>query len=138
MKTPIDAYSLHSRIMPAIISVLPFLILLYFLSEMSSLEDVIAYLGTLRFYGGLTISLVFIYAFAMVARITSKAFESACFKQKNGFPTVLPLSQVKKQYQYQGRMLGMWVIPTHGGQKHLATKILNWTFYLHWVMVDKK
>ena len=98
MKILIDTYSLHSRVLPAIIAAMPFFILLYFLTGISAFADMFAYLGTLKFYGGLSLSIVFLYAFAMLARITSKAFESAYFKRKSGFPTTYLMLYENQQY----------------------------------------
>lgn len=87
MKIIFDEYTWKARILPCIISVIPLCILWFFLSENVQLKELGAYLLGLKFYGGITLSIVFLYFYAQVLRITSKIIEEKLFYNKAGFPT---------------------------------------------------
>lgn len=82
-----NAYTIYARFFPCIISALPLFILWFFLSDNIQLKELGAYLLSLKFYGGTTLSIVFLYFYAQVLRITSKIIEKKHFQNKTGFPT---------------------------------------------------
>jgi hypothetical protein len=82
-----NAYTIYARFFPCIISALPLLVLWFFLSDNIKLKELGTYLLSLKFYGGITLSIVFLYFYAQVLRITSKIIEEKLFHNKAGFPT---------------------------------------------------
>lgn len=87
MSKIIDVYSIYARFFPSIISSLPFFISWFFLAENVRLRELGSFLLSLQFYGGVTLSVVGLYFFAQVIRITSKYFEGVYFIKQGGFPT---------------------------------------------------
>lgn len=87
MKKILDGYVLYARFFPTIISALPLFILWFFLSENHHLRELLVFLLNIRFYGGITISLVALYLYAQIIRVTSKYFENRYFVRDLGFPT---------------------------------------------------
>lgn len=98
MKIKFDTYTIIARFFPAIISALPFFVLLFFISEIQSLRDLISYLSNLRFYGTVTFSIVFLYFYAELIRITSKCFERKYFLKEKGFPTTYLMLFENREY----------------------------------------
>jgi len=86
MKVIFDEYTWKARIFPCIISVLPVFIIWFFLSENIQLRELTSFLLSIKFYGGITFSIVFLYFYAQVIRITSKYFENKYFIHNSGFP----------------------------------------------------
>jgi len=82
-----NTYTIYARFFPCIISALPLFILWFFLSENIQLKELVTYLLSLKFYGGITLSFVFLYFYAQVLRITSKIIQKKLFLGKTGFPT---------------------------------------------------
>jgi len=82
-----NSYTIYARFFPCIISALPLFILWFFLSENIQFKELVTYLLSLKFYGGITLSIVFLYFYAQVIRITSKIIEKKHFHNKAGFPT---------------------------------------------------
>jgi hypothetical protein len=82
-----STYTIYARFFPCIISALPLFILWFFLSENIQIKELGAYLLSLKFYGGTTLSIIFLYFYAQVLRITSKIIEKTYFHHKAGFPT---------------------------------------------------
>lgn len=87
MRVSFNTYTLYARFFPAIISALPLFILWFFLSENLQLKELLTFLLSIKFYGGITISVVALYFFAQIIRITSKYFENKYFIRYLGFPT---------------------------------------------------
>jgi hypothetical protein len=87
MKKLMDTYTIYARFFPCIISALPLFVLWFFLSRNVQLRELWAFLSGLKFYGGVGISLVALYFYAQVIRITSKFFEDKYFLGNAGFPT---------------------------------------------------
>lgn len=84
----IDSYSLYARFFPSIVSSLPFFVIWFFLADNLRLKELGSFLLSLEFYGGTTLSVVGLYFYAQVIRITSKWFEGKIFStHTNGFPT---------------------------------------------------
>lgn len=82
-----NSYTIYARFFPCIISALPLFVLWFFLSENIQLKELVTYLLSLKFYGGITLSIVFLYFYAQVLRITSKIIEKKYFHHRAGFPT---------------------------------------------------
>jgi len=82
-----STYTIYARFFPCIISALPLFILWFFLSENIQLKELGTFLLSLKFYGGITLSIVFLYFYAQVLRITSKFIQKTLFLDKAGFPT---------------------------------------------------
>jgi len=104
-----NTYTFYARFFPCIISALPLFILWFFLSENIQLKELGAYLLSLKFYGGVTLSVVFLYFYAQVLRITSKIIETKLFHDKTGFPTTYLMTYVddtfSKSYKEKYRSL---------------------------------
>jgi len=87
MSKIIDTYSIYARFFPSIVSSLPFFVIWFFLADNLRLKELGSFLLSLEFYGGVTLSVVGLYFYAQVIRITSKYFENIYFIKRNGFPT---------------------------------------------------
>ena len=82
-----NTYTIYARFFPCIISAMPLFVLWFFLSANIQLRELGAYLLSLKFYGGITLSIVFLYFYAQVLRITSKIIEKKPFHDTAGLPT---------------------------------------------------
>jgi hypothetical protein len=80
-------YTIYARFFPCIISALPLFVLWFFLSDNIQLKELGNYLLSIKLYGGITLSVVFLYFYAQVLRITSKIIEENLFHKKAGFPS---------------------------------------------------
>ena len=98
MKAIFSEYTWKSRFFPCIISILPLLVLWAFLSENVKLRDLWAFLSSIKFYGGVTLSLVFLYSYAQIIRVTSKYFENKYFVKKLGFPTTYLMTYADRTF----------------------------------------
>lgn len=87
MRASFNNYTLYARFFPAIISALPLFILWFFLAENRQLNELLTFLLSIKFYGGVTISVVALYFYAQIIRIASKYFENKYFIDNLGFPT---------------------------------------------------
>jgi len=87
MRKIIDSYSIYARFFPGIISSLPFFIIWFFLAENWRLRELGSFLLSIEFFGGATFSIVGLYFYSQVIRITSKYFEDKYFVKAAGFPT---------------------------------------------------
>lgn len=87
MENPISTYTIHARFFPAIISSLPLFILWYYFSKEAEFKALSEYILSITFFKEFTISIVFLYFFSQVIRVTSKVFEDKYFIKEEGFPT---------------------------------------------------
>ena len=87
MKVVFDTYTIYARFFPALISAFPLLILWFFLSPISEMQGLMKYVFSLRFFGSLTLGVVFLYFFSQLTRTTSKVLERKYFIDSKGFPT---------------------------------------------------
>lgn len=87
MQKNFDSYTIYARYFPCIISAFPFFILWFFLSKNIQLKELAIFLTSLKFWGTISLSVVVLYFYAQVIRITSKYFENKFFISKQGFPT---------------------------------------------------
>ena len=87
MKVKFDNYTVVARFFPSIISLMPFLILLYYLLLLTEFSDLFKFLSNFKFIGYISISVVVLYFYSQIIRITSKYFENKFFLLKQGFPT---------------------------------------------------
>ncbi len=107
--TKFNTYTIYARFFPCIISALPLFVLWFFLSDNIQLKELGAYLLGLKFYGGITLSIIFLYFYAQVLRITSKVIEKKLFQNKSGFPTTYLMTYadntISKSYKDKFRQL---------------------------------
>ncbi len=92
MKKGVDTYTVYARVFPSIISSLPLFIIWFFLSDNVELKELGSFLINLKFYGAISLSIVFLYFFSQVIRLTSKYFENKYFVKNKGFPTTYLLT----------------------------------------------
>ena len=98
MKWSVDRYTLQARFFPTIISALPLVVLAFFLSQDAQLNQLGKFLISLKFYGGITLSVVAIYFYAQLIRFVSKLFEASYFIKASGFPTTYLMTYVDDTY----------------------------------------
>ena len=98
MKKIFDTYTLSARVFPAIICALPLFICWYFLSDNIQLRELGAFLVSLKFYGATSLSIVFLYLFSQIIRITSKYFENKYFVNAKVFPTTYLMTYSDKVF----------------------------------------
>ena len=98
MKISFDTYTIYARFFPAVISALPLFILWFFISPIGEMEDLITYLLSVKFLGGLTFSVVVLYLFSQLTRTVSKILENKYFINSNGFPTTYLLMYKDETY----------------------------------------
>jgi hypothetical protein len=82
-----DTYTIQARFYPALISSVPLFILWYFLIRDPDWKGPLEFIFSLRFLGGISFSLIFLYFYSQFIRITSKYFERKYFTGAKGFPT---------------------------------------------------
>jgi len=82
-----SAYEIYARYFPAVLTALPALILGFYLSKGAETKELMDYILSLKFFGTLSLSLVFLYFYAQLIRTTSKALERKYFAMARGFPT---------------------------------------------------
>ena len=83
----LDNYTIFARSFPAILSGLPFVILIYFLTGYDQYKNLIAYLSNMKFYGSITLAFIGIYAIGLIISTYAKYLEKRYFHNKKGFPT---------------------------------------------------
>jgi len=93
-----DSYTIFARIFPSIISSLPLLLLWYSLSENVQLTKLISFLLSIKFFGAISITVIFLYFYAQLIRITSKYFENKYFIKNKGFPTTYLMTYENDAY----------------------------------------
>lgn len=98
MKVKFNTYSIYARFFPAILCALPLTIIWYFLSQDHEVKALGEYLLSINFLKEITISIVFLYLFAQVIRVTSKRFEELYFTKAVGFPTTYLLTFSDKTF----------------------------------------
>ena len=72
---------------PALVSSLPLIILWFFGSDQGELEELMSFILSLQFLGGITLTIVFLYFYSELIRTTSKFIERHYFSNRIGFPT---------------------------------------------------
>lgn len=82
-----DMYTIRARFYPGIISALPILVLGYFLFPFEDFKNLLSFLLSLQFAGSITISVVFLYFYSQIIRMTSKHFTDKYFCKEKGLPT---------------------------------------------------
>ena len=98
MKILFDEYTWKARFFPCIISVLPLFVLAFFLSGDVELKNLAEFLCSLKFYGGITLSVVALYFYAQIIRFVSKLLEASYFTKAKGFPTTYLMSYADDTY----------------------------------------
>ena len=110
MDLKFDTYTVYARFFPTLIASLPLFVLWFFLSEFQQISSLVKYILDLRFLGKLSLSLVFLYFFAQLIRVTSKFFEHRYFTGGKGFPTTYLMTYKDKTFssaykdKYRGRI----------------------------------
>lgn len=109
MKLIFDEYTWKARFFPCIISAFPLFVLWFFLSKNIQLKELGEYLLGLKFYGGVTLSIIFLCFYAQILRITSKIIEDKYFNKKAGFPSTYLMTysndRCSKSYKDKYRQL---------------------------------
>ena len=98
MKRLIDGYVLNARFFPCIISAIPLFVLAFFVSGDVELRQLVRFLGSLKFYGGITLSAVALYFYAQIIRFVSKLFEASYFTKATGFPSTYLMTYADERY----------------------------------------
>lgn len=98
MKISFDTYTIYARFFPALVSSVPLFILWFFISPIGEMEDLITYLFSIKFFGGLTFSIILLYLFSQLTRTASKMLENKYFINANGFPTTYLLMYKDHNY----------------------------------------
>ena len=83
----LDEYTIYARFFPSIISALPLLVLWYFLSGNTQIKDLLNFLVSIKLFGTISITVIFLYFYSQFIRVISKYFESRYFVRDKGFPT---------------------------------------------------
>ena len=84
-----NSYAIFARYLPAILSALPFFVFWFYLSDNVQLEELVSFILSLKFFGGTTFSIAFLYICSLAIREISKHFERKYFTddEAQGFPT---------------------------------------------------
>jgi hypothetical protein len=83
----LDNYTICARSFPAILSGLPLMIIICFLSGYDQYKNFITYLSNLKFYGSITLAFIAIYALGLIISTYAKYLEKRYFHNKKGFPS---------------------------------------------------
>ena len=115
-----STYELYARYLPALLTGLPLIILVFYLSKSAAAKELIDYILSLKFFGTISMSFVFLYFYAQLIRTTAKAFEKHYFLTKRGFPTTYFMlysdptySEAFKQ-EFRGKVLDQFGISLFG------------------------
>ena len=87
MSIRFDTYTIIARFFPGVISAIPLFVLWFFVSEIEDINGLVSYVCNVKFLGGLTVSIVLLYFFAQIIRVTSKFIEGVHFLNSKGLPT---------------------------------------------------
>jgi len=87
VKIKIDSYTILARFFPSIISILPLIILYFYLQKYKESINLINFIFTFKIWENVTIAVIIIYFLSQLIRITSKYFEKKIFLSNKGFPT---------------------------------------------------
>lgn len=89
MKILPDTYAIRARHFPALLSALPFFVIWFHLSDNVQLKELVSFILSLKFLGGITFSIAFLYVYSLTIREISKYFQRQYFtgNEANGFPT---------------------------------------------------
>ena len=96
----LDAYVIFARYLPAILSALPIFVFWFYLSNNVQLEMLISFILSLKFLGGITISIALLYIYSLAIREVSKRFERRYFTggDAKGFPTTYLMTYADKTF----------------------------------------
>lgn len=120
MRVSFNSYTFYARFFPCIISALPLFILWFFLSENVQLKELWTFLSGIKFYGGITISVVALYFYAQILRITSKYFENKYFVKGLGFPTTYLMTYADNTFSKSYKDKYRELVKKHFGLNLLA------------------
>ena len=89
MKKLPDNYTIRARHFPALLSALPFFVVWFYLSDNVQLKELVSFILSLKFLGGMTFSIAFLYVYSLTIREISKYFQRRYFtgNKAKGFPT---------------------------------------------------
>jgi len=98
MKKLFDGYGIVARLFPAILCIVPALVLWFFVQVNVELRDLATFLLSIKFFGEVTLGVVALYFFTHILRATSKYFENKYFIRSRGFPTAYLMSYNDKAF----------------------------------------
>ena len=89
IKKLLNTYTLFARYLPVILSALPVFVFWFYLSDNIQLEELVAFILSLKFVGGMTFSFALLYVCSLAIREISKRFQRKYFTGDGakGFPT---------------------------------------------------
>ena len=89
IKKLLNPYTLFARYLPAVLSSLPFFVFWFYLSDNIKLAELVSFILSLKFLGGMTFSIAFLYIYSLTIREVSKHFQRKYFTsdKAQGFPT---------------------------------------------------
>jgi len=87
MKLKLNAYTIISRLFPAVLTSVPILLLLYKMTLEGSYNNFLEYLKNFQLYGYVSGSFIYLYFYSQIIRYCSKIFENIYFHNRNGYPT---------------------------------------------------
>lgn len=84
-----DTYTIFARFLPVILSALPFFILWFYLSDNVQFKELVSFILSIKFWGGITFSIAVLYLYSLTIREISKHFQRKYFTddEARGFPT---------------------------------------------------
>ena len=89
MKILPDTYTIRARYFPVLLSALPIFVIWFYLSDNVQFNELVSFILSLKFLGGMTFSIAFLYIYSLAIREVSKHFQRKYFTGDGakGFPT---------------------------------------------------
>jgi hypothetical protein len=109
-----DSYTVIARFFPALLCAVPVFVLWYFLLREPAWQDLLGFLINLRCIGTLSITVVFLYFYALFVRFAAKQFERRYFTDARGFPTTYFMLYGNQSYsadykkKFRDRVRALW------------------------------
>ena len=100
IKKSLDTYTIFAGYLPAILSALPFFVFWFYLSDNVKLEELVSFILSLKFLGGVTFSIAFLYIYSLAIREVSKHFQRKYFtgNRAKGFPTTYLMTYADRTF----------------------------------------
>ena len=100
MKKLPDTYAIRARHFPALLSALPFFVIWFYLSDNVQLKELVSFILSLKFLGGMTFSIAFLYVYSLTIREISKYFQRQYFtgNRAKGFPTTYLMTYADRTF----------------------------------------
>ena len=95
-----DTYAIRARHFPALLSSLPFFVIWFYLSDNVQLKELVSFILSLKFLGGMTFSIAFLYVYSLTIREISKYFQRQYFtgNRAKGFPTTYLMTYADRTF----------------------------------------